>query len=169
MLATLHRLLLATAALTPAAIGAQEAEAPVRSQIFGDWVYQCETAICQSFVSLADAETGERRLAWSMVYDRESEALTAIVNLPLGVALPPGARLRLLSGEIVPLPYQVCDADGCRAVAPVTGDIDAALRSAGSAVVEYVTYGRNRAERVQVPLDGYGPAIDALKDGGRAQ
>lgn len=138
------------------------AATPPARQIFDNWMYTCEDGACQAVLSLASEETGERRLSWTFVYDPATDRLSSLVTVPLGVALPPGLRVKTSDGAINDWPFQVCDQEGCRAVAIIDDKTEAALESAMTVSLLFIPYGAKNAAALNVPMKGFAAAKKKL-------
>lgn len=135
-----------------------------KRKIFGAWQHVCDDSTgCQSILSLADNKTGERMLSWSFVYDVQKGKLSTVVTLPLGIALPVGLKVKLSDGTEYGWAFQVCDKQGCRAVANVDASMETALAGASSAELKFVPYGSRTAVSLPVPMDGFRNATRELK------
>jgi invasion protein IalB len=143
--------------------GAANAESAASPVTFGVWAMSCDEGPCQVFVTLQDRETQSLAVAWSIVADPATGAMTALVRLPLGMALPPGLTVRIDPGTAVSAAYQTCMDDGCLAVVPLDETLVGALRAGKGLGVDFVRYGATVREARFVPLDGFGDALDALK------
>lgn len=152
---------LASAAFAPAAF-AQEEAAP-ESEIFDNWLYTCEGGACQSLLALAGEEGGRPILSWAFVHDRENDRTSMVVTLPHGVALPPGLRISLAEDENVDIPFQVCDGEGCRAVAVAEASLLETLGAAETVSFRYLPYGAQAATAINAPMKGFSRALARLK------
>ncbi len=163
------RFLALTIAGSAALFGANaDAQTPsATEEIFGSWKFLCPSAEapCRSFLSIADAETGQVQLTWTFLYDGKTDQLSAVINVPLGVALQPGLRV-IDANETahIEVPFQVCDGTGCRAVAANIGATQIDGLSTGDSVnVQFVPYGHNYLASFAVPTSGLKSAVEALK------
>lgn len=129
-----------------------------QNEIIGNWMYKCDEGPCQVFLSLADDTTGETRLTWSFLYNAENDQLSAILNLPLGVAIPPGVRIAISASDNLNWPYQVCDEIGCRAVAIIDGATSTKFSDAEKVSVQFIPYGGKYAGSFDVPMEGFSAA-----------
>jgi invasion protein IalB len=141
---------------------AQEGVKPEQT-VFDNWLYSCESGACQSILSLAGEEGGEVVLSWAFVHDPKSDRISMLVTLPLGVALAPGLRLDVSTGQHLDIPFQVCDGQGCRAVAVADASLMAGLAAAEEVSFRYIPYGSQGATAVRAPMKGFSKAIARLK------
>lgn len=163
---TLERKIVAgVAALTGMAFSAAFAQPETASEkaVFDNWQYNCEGGVCQAVLTLADNKTNERLVSWSFVYDPPNDRLSAVITLPLGVALPVGLGVQLGDDQNLTWPFQVCDAEGCRAVAVIDEVTEAALGEAEEVQIRFVPYGAKGAVAVPIPMQGFEEAKEKLK------
>lgn len=85
------------------------------------WKQSCNEGACLSTLIL-NSDDGRAAATLLIQVSKESTRFGAAV--PLGVALEPGARL-VVGARKIPLPFEVCYPDGCRAMTEVSGkDLD---------------------------------------------
>lgn len=161
---------LATAATLIAVMGPNAAHAKADpektaedSQTFDNWRYTCAQGACQAVLTLADGKNGKQVLSWAFVYDPQNDRLSSVVTLPLGVALPVGTRIVVSDETHYDWPFQVCDAEGCRAVAVIDAPTEKALQGVQTASVRFVPYGARQPVAISAPMKGFVEAIAKLK------
>jgi invasion protein IalB len=86
----------------------------------------------------------------------------ALVQLPLGLNLPNGAKLQVDEGKVVDAPIQTCEARGCYASIPITPDLLATLRSGKQLKVSFQNLGKETIT-IPMPLADYAAAYDKIK------
>ncbi|WP_377810349.1 invasion associated locus B family protein [Azospirillum sp. A29] len=85
-----------------------------------------------------------------------------IMTAPLGVLLAPGLVMSIDSGKPVTLPFESCQAGGCRMVADLDQSSLDQFRRGDKMTVRFVT-GDRKAIDIPVPLKGFDAALKQLK------
>lgn len=85
-----------------------------------------------------------------------------IMTAPLGVLLAPGLVMSIDSGKPVTLPFESCQAGGCRMVADLDQSSLDQFRRGDKMTVRFVT-GDRKAIDIPVPLKGFDAAQKQLK------
>ncbi|CAK0747546.1 hypothetical protein CCP3SC5AM1_1440002 [Gammaproteobacteria bacterium] len=115
-----------------------------------DWAVRCETEgerRCYLVQNVLLAENQER-LA-SLALTGQGEEIIALAGAPLGVNLPAAIQLQVDDGQPVQVPYQVCDAQGCRGAVVLSTKFFKAMKKGNKFTLSYQdTTGR----RIGVPL-----------------
>ena len=157
----------AQATPTPAPRAQAEA-APANTPTPPGWVARCtsvsrdaplECAIEQTAVL---TKTGQLIVLINIRVPSDTHTPVAIVQLPLGINLPAGARLQVDDGKTSDLQIQTCEARGCYANAPITPDMLAAMKSGKQLKVSF----QNLAKEVisiPMPLADFATAYDKIK------
>ena len=86
----------------------------------------------------------------------------AIIQLPLGLNLPVGAKLQVDDGKTSDLQIQTCEQRGCYANTPISPDMLAAMKSGKQLKVSF----QNLAKEViaiPMPLADFAAAYDKIK------
>jgi len=86
----------------------------------------------------------------------------ALVQLPLGLNLPAGAKLQVDEGRIVDLQIQTCEQRGCYANLPVPVDLLAAMRTGKQLKVSFQNLAKE-AISIPLPLADFAAAYDKIK------
>ncbi|MGH8478093.1 MAG: invasion associated locus B family protein [Gammaproteobacteria bacterium] len=148
-----------------AVVGAA-AEPEVR-QVFGQWSLRCEQAKrgqerCSIVQDVVTRASGQRvvRAAIGLVPGRTEPI--ALFTLPLGISLPPGASLQIGTAEPVSFPIERCDAQGCRGGLKLGAALLDALKQAQNAELIFHD-GQRQPIRVALSLEGFAPALEALR------
>ncbi|MBA2401241.1 MAG: invasion associated locus B family protein [Bradyrhizobium sp.] len=86
----------------------------------------------------------------------------AIVQLPLGLNLPDGAKLQIDDGKVSDLQIQTCEQRGCYANSPIAPDMLAAMKSGKQLKVSFQNLGK---ETITIPmqLTDFAAAYDKIK------
>jgi invasion protein IalB len=85
-----------------------------------------------------------------------------VVQLPLGLNLPAGARLQVDEGNAVDLSIQTCENRGCYANLAVTPDLLAALRTGKQLKVSFQNLSKETMT-IPMPLTDFASAYDKIK------
>ena len=75
------------------------------------------------------SKTGQLIVLVNIRVPADTRAPIALVQLPLGLNLPGGAKLQIDDGKAIDLQIQTCETRGCYASTPVAADMLAALKS----------------------------------------
>ena len=84
------------------------------------------------------------------------------VVAPLGFFLPAGLTLTVAGQDLIKLPIQRCDANGCYAGAVLSEDQLKMLQDNDVMNISFSSQ-REQVAEVSVPLTGFGSAYDAIK------
>ncbi|WP_376968018.1 invasion associated locus B family protein (plasmid) [Azospirillum sp. A26] len=85
-----------------------------------------------------------------------------IMTAPLGVLLQPGLAMSIDSAKPVTLPFESCQAGGCRMVADLDQSSLDQFRRGDKVTVRFVTADR-KAVDIPVPLKGFDAALKQLR------
>jgi invasion protein IalB len=86
----------------------------------------------------------------------------ALVQLPLGLNLPGGAKFQVDDGKAVDLPIQTCENRGCYAHLSIPPDLLAALKSGKQLKVSFQNLGKETIT-IPMPLTDFAAAYDKIK------
>jgi invasion protein IalB len=86
----------------------------------------------------------------------------AVVQLPLGLNLPGGARLQIDDGKVIDLPIQTCEDRGCYANTPISPDLLTALKSGKQLKVSFQTLAKETIT-IPMPLADFAAAYEKIK------
>lgn len=149
------------AAIAPATSAAPQVQIP-SNQLYGNWMFSCEQAVCQAYLSLSDSKTNEPKLSWAFIYDATKAKISTVLQVPTMVALPPGVRVYLDEKTTLTWPFQFCDKTTCRAIAVVSDSEFASLKRREQVVAQFFEYGRSKPVSYQIPMGGLAAATDRL-------
>lgn len=165
--------LLAAFALAGGLLAVAPATALETGDVFGKWAVKCgdqqdEDAAraytrCHIYQNLVQKEERQRVLRVSVGYARETGKPVMILDLPLGVWLPPGVTVKVDGSEAIRIPIQICLAGGCRATYAIGDDLRSRLQ-AGEKIQVTVYSVAQEAVTIPVSLDGYAAAFHALSE-----
>jgi invasion protein IalB len=132
------------------------------------WVARCtslsrdaplECAIEQTAVL---TKTGQLIVLINIRVASDTRTPIAVIQLPLGLNLPAGARLQVDDGKTADLQIQTCEQRGCYANAPIAADMLTAMKSGKQLKVSF----QNLAKEVisiPMPLADFAAAYDKIK------
>src|SRR6202171_2016826 len=75
------------------------------------------------------SKTGQLIVLVNIRVPSDTHAPVALVQLPLGLNLPVGAKLQVDDGKVTDLQIQTCENRGCYAGTPIAPELLAAMRS----------------------------------------
>lgn len=165
---TLNRMHYLLACLLVGGLFTASAHAVKTGDQFTDWVVACEQPneeipeLCHIFQNLTLKEEGVRVLHVQVGFIPDKAHPVAIFTLPLGVALPPGIRLKVDEHEPVNFPIEVCVQDGCRAGLELTPDRLNMMKRGNKANVTFANIQR-QGLTVPVSLSGFTAGVNALR------
>ena len=132
------------------------------------WIARCtslsrdaplECAIEQTAVL---TKTGQLIVLINIRVASDTRTPIAVIQLPLGLNLPAGAKLQVDDGKTADLQIQTCEQRGCYANTPIAADMLAAMKSGKQLKVSF----QNLAKEVisiPMPLADFTAAYDKIK------
>ena len=158
----------AQAAPAPASPAAPQTDAaPVAAPPPG-WAARCsspsrdaplECAIEQTAVL---TKTGQLIVLVNIRIPSDTHAPVALVQLPLGLNLPAGAKIGVDDGKPVDLQIQTCENRGCFTSTPIAPDMLAALKSGKQLKVSFQNLAKETIT-IPMPLTEFAAAYDKIK------
>lgn len=157
----------AQTAPTPAATPQAEA-APASGPAAPGWVARCTSASrdapleCAIEQTAVLTKTGQLIVLINIRVPSDTHTPVAIIQLPLGLNLPVGAKLQVDDGKTSDLQIQTCENRGCYANTPISPDMLAALKSGKQLKVSF----QNLAKEVisiPMPLADFAAAYEKIK------
>jgi invasion protein IalB len=132
------------------------------------WAVRCTSASraapleCAIEQTAVLTKTGQLIVLVNIRVPAETRAPVALVQLPLGLHLPGGAKLQVDDGRVTDLQIQTCENRGCYAGSPITPEMLAALRSGKQLKVSFQNLGK---ETITIPmaLTDFAAAYDKIK------
>src|SRR5229473_1457336 len=162
----------------PTAPAAQPAPAPTQPQAQAQadgaaaqqpgWIARCtsvsrdaplECAIEQNAVL---TKTGQTIVLINIRIAPDTRTPVALLQLPLGLNLPVGAKLQVDEGKAVDLQIQTCENRGCYASTPIAPELLAALKSGKQLKVSFQNLGKETIA-IPMPLTDFAAAYDKIK------
>ena len=154
------------AAQAPAPAPQAEA-APAAPQQSG-WIARCTSVSrdapleCMMEQSAVIAKTGQVVVVVNIRIAPDTRTPVALVQLPLGLNLPAGARMQVDEGKTADLQIQTCEQRGCYANAQIAPDLLAALRSGKQFKVSFQNLAKETLT-IPMPLTDFATAYDKIK------
>jgi invasion protein IalB len=152
---------------------AQPSPAPTQAQADGapgqpGWIVRCSSASreapleCAMEQNAVLTKTGQTVVLINLRIAPDTRAPIALLQLPLGLNLPVGAKLQVDEGKTFDLPIQTCESRGCYASTPVAADLLAALRSGKQLKVSFQNMAKETIA-IPMPLGDFAAAYDKIK------
>ena len=154
----------AAPAPTAAAATAEGANTPAPP----GWVARCSSASrgapleCAIEQSAVLTKTGQLIVLINIRVSAETRAPIALVQLPLGLNLPAGAKIQVDDGKTSELQIQTCEARGCYANLQISPDLLAALKSGKQLKVSFQNMAKETIT-IPMPLADFGAAYEKIK------
>jgi len=157
-----------TAPATPPATAPQGEAAPANPAAGPGWAARCTSASrdapleCAIEATAILTKTGQLVVLVNIRVPSDTHTPVALVQLPLGINLPVGAKLQVDEGKAVDLQVQTCENRGCYASTPLAPDMLAALRSGKQLKVSFQNLGKETIA-IPMPLTDFAAAYDKIK------
>ena len=132
------------------------------------WAARCTSASrnapleCAMEQTAVLSKTGQLVVLINIRVPTDTHAPVALVQLPLGLNLPDGAKLQVDDGNAINLPIQTCEARGCYASSPIAPEQLAALRAGKQLKVSFQNLGKETIT-IPMPLADFAAAYDKIK------
>lgn len=169
---------LAGLALACGSVRAQEAPqapaAPPEIKTVGDWQVRCfavkNSHPCDLFQEMANKDTKQRILSFSLAYDPSLDRHLMQITVPLDVALQKGLTIQTDNYASPLIKYRMCTREGCFVqTVPDNAMVDA-LAKASSANAKVNIVGDNgKSYGLQFSLKGFSAAHDDMVSQARAK
>lgn len=138
-----------------------------QSEAIQDWNLQCQpnqegVNVCQLFQE-ANLEGTDRPILRALVGYRtpNSDQLTLVLVLPLGVSLSKGAFLQIDASQPVAVPFERCERGGCLIFLAMDSSLTQALKSGINARLIFHDTQHRRGAAV-LSLKGFTAGVDRL-------
>ncbi|MHB8267827.1 invasion associated locus B family protein [Bradyrhizobium sp.] len=118
-----------------------------------------ECAIEQSAVL---PRTGQLVILVNIRVPADTHTPSVLIQLPLGLNLPGGAKLQVDDGTVTDLPIQTCEARGCYAGTTIAPDLLAAMKSGKQLKISFQNLNKETLT-VPLPLTDFAAAYDKIK------
>jgi len=132
------------------------------------WVARCSSASrgapleCAIEQSAVLTKTGQLIVLVNVRVPAETRAPIAMVQLPLGLNLPAGAKIQVDDGKTSELQIQTCEARGCYANLQISPDVLAALKSGKQLKVSFQNLAKETIT-IPMPLADFATAYEKIK------
>jgi invasion protein IalB len=132
------------------------------------WVARCGSVSrdapleCAVEESAVLTKTGQLIVLVNIRVASDTRQPIAVIQLPLGLNLPAGAKLQVDDGKVSDLQIQTCEQRGCYANSPIAPDMLAAMKSGKQLKVSFQNLGK---ETITIPmqLTDFAAAYDKIK------
>jgi len=108
------------------------------------------------------SKTGQLVVLVNIRVPSDTHAPVALVQLPLGLNLPGGAKFQVDDSKAIDLQIQTCEARGCYASTPIAPDLLAALKSGKQLKVSFQSLAKETIT-IPMPLADFAAAYDKIK------
>ncbi|OAF10015.1 invasion protein B [Bradyrhizobium centrolobii] len=155
-------------AATPSPSPQQQGDAQAGNAQQPGWIARCtspsrdaplECAIEQNAVL---TKTGQTVVLINIRVAPDTRTPVALLQLPLGLNLPVGAKLQIDEGKTVDLQIQTCENRGCYASTPIAPDLLAMLKSGKQLKVSFQNMAKETIT-IPMPLNDFAAAYDKIK------
>jgi invasion protein IalB len=150
-----------TPAATPSPEQAAQPPAP-------GWLSRCSSASrgtpleCAVEETAVLTKTGQLIVLVNIRVAGDTRQPAALVQLPLGLNLPAGAKLQVDDGKVIDLQIQTCENRGCYANTPVSPELLAALKSGKQLKVAFQNLNKEIIT-IPLPLADFAAAYEKIK------
>jgi invasion protein IalB len=148
-------------------VGAPLHAKPEHGQNFKNWTARCEPAPgtslerCFIFQNLVLKESGQRVVHMAVGYLAANGQAAAVITMPLGISLPPGASISVDGGDPEDIIIERCDANGCVGAVALSEQFITALKRGREARISFHDASRRRIA-VPVSLLGFTAGFNSL-------
>jgi invasion protein IalB len=132
------------------------------------WIARCSSASrgapleCAIEQSAVLTKTGQLIVLINIRVSAETRAPVGLVQLPLGLNLPAGAKLQVDDGKAFDLQIQTCEARGCYANVQISPDMLAAMKSGNQMKVSFQNLAKETIA-IPMPLADFAAAYEKIK------
>lgn len=135
---------------------------------FGNWLVRCGPQDqggdqgCFLFQNLVLKEGGQRVLQVAVGFVDNAPEPIALLSLPLGISLPPGAKMSIDDEREYQLQIERCEINGCRAGLKLSAGLIERFQQGNSLSVMFYD-GQRRPIEVPLSLEGFVEGYKALE------
>src|SRR4051794_18836603 len=132
------------------------------------WIARCGSASRDAPLECAIEQnavlprTGQLVIAVNIRVPADTHTPSALIQLPLGLNIPNGAKLQVDDGNIADLQIQTCEARGCYAGTTIAPELLAAMKSGKQLKVSFQNLNKETLT-VPLPLADFAAAYDKIK------
>jgi invasion protein IalB len=106
--------------------------------------------------------TGQLVIAVNIRVPADTHTPSALIQLPLGLNIPNGAKLQVDDGKVTDLQVQTCETRGCYAGTTIAPDLLAAMKSGKQLKISFQNLNKETLT-VPLPLADFAAAYDKIK------
>ena len=134
---------------------------------FQDWILHCKTIVegepeaCEMHQDIVNKK-GARVVLVIVGRVPHIDTPGMLILMPLGIALPPGAFLKIDDGDRQRLELKICEKEGCRVEVLLKSDLLTQLKAGTKGTVVFYVYDRQGKEQeVDIPISllGFSAAL----------
>jgi len=107
-------------------------------------------------------KTGQLIVLVNIRIPSDTRTPVALVQLPLGLNLPGGAKMQVDEGKATDLQIQTCENRGCYAGTPIAPELLAALKSGKQLKVSFQNLAKETIN-IPMPLTDFATAYEKIK------
>jgi invasion protein IalB len=132
------------------------------------WIARCGSASrdapleCAIEQNAVMPRTGQLVIAVNIRVPADTHTPSALIQLPLGLNIPNGAKLQVDDGKTTDLQVQTCEARGCYAGTAIAPELLAAMKSGKQLKVSFQNLNKETLT-VPLPLADFAAAYDKIK------
>jgi invasion protein IalB len=132
------------------------------------WIARCGSASRDAPLECAIEQnavlprTGQLVIAVNIRVPADTHTPSALIQLPLGLNIPNGAKLQVDDGKATDLQIQTCEARGCYAGTAIAPDLLAAMKSGKQLKISFQNLNKETLT-VPLPLADFAAAYDKIK------
>jgi invasion protein IalB len=132
------------------------------------WAARCSSASrdapleCAIEQTAVLSKTGQLIVLVNIRVTSDTHMPVALVQLPLGLNLPGGAKFQVDDGKATDLQIQTCENRGCYASTPIAADLLASMKSGKQLKVSFQNLGKETIT-IPMPLADFAAAYDKIK------
>src|ERR1700709_2507217 len=144
------------------------AAAPANTPPPPGWIARCGSASRDAPLECAIEQnavlprTGQLVIAVNIRVPADTHTPSALIQLPLGLNIPNGAKLQVDDGKAADLQIQTCEARGCYAGTTIAPDLLAAMKSGKQLKISFQNL-NEEALTVPLPLADFATAYEKIK------
>jgi invasion protein IalB len=142
--------------------------APANAPAPAGWAARCTSASrdtpleCAMEQTAVLSKTGQLIVLVNIRVPSDTHTPVVLVQLPLGLNLPVGAKFQVDDGNPVDLQIQTCENRGCYASTPISPELLAALKSGKQLKVSFQNLAKETIS-IPMPLADFAAAYDKIK------
>ena len=153
---------------TPATPAAPQTDAAPAAPAQPGWAARCTSASrdapleCAIEQTAVLSKTGQLIVLVNIRVPSDTHAPVLLLQLPLGLNLPVGAKLQVDDGKSADLQIQTCDNRGCYASTPIAADLVAAMKAGKQLKLSFQNLNKETIT-IPMPLTDFPAAYDKIK------